>query len=548
MSPFSTHPLVFACFCFYVFYFKTIWTLVSTIFPPPNADANCYVFDCSNTDSMVGGSMVEQQSASTANAAADTEGESAPTTMNAADAEAARKGTRMGNTCDFPAHTVSLYLDTYGCDACNICGDGFHYNPSSLGVNMMNILDTWYDCAYVEAASRQGFFAPDSCAAFARVAHDACDCIPLIVVDGDSSGTNTESASTTTDELVVIEVEEDEDSDVVVILDGTVDDTTGDTDRDSSVVNADPSCSAHSDCAGLEGECCPSPEGTMLGCCDRVAVVDPNQDETNDEDTPSTSTPPTEAPVEADATTMTESPTVLSLALVEAITTTSPTMDPTTKAPPVDEDTDAIATCVICPPGSTVNPDGVIEEPDGVIPVMSCAEVETIGTSGAIKDPEFCAAIQRAASGPCCGIESIATTASPSPYPTSMPNDLLTSKEPLDLDYCQPCGNDGVKIMSEASFDVVVSVPTQGMWTCAELQQAGEDGTLDNNGICPIVQNAASTPCCVASGPTSSPTVASNVDDNTNSVSAAPTAMITNTAVVATVGAVTAVLVGTNYF
>ena len=50
-------------------------------------DDNCYVFDCGNTAVAGGG-----------------------------------RGSKVGNTCDFPAHGVSLYLDTYGCPPCDLCG------------------------------------------------------------------------------------------------------------------------------------------------------------------------------------------------------------------------------------------------------------------------------------------------------------------------------------------------------------------------------------------------------------------------------------------
>mmetsp|Transcript_21866 Transcript_21866/g.47352 ORF Transcript_21866/g.47352 Transcript_21866/m.47352 type:complete len:172 (+) Transcript_21866:1-516(+) len=45
-----------------------------------------------------------------------------------------------------------------------------------------------------------------------------------------------------------------------------------------------PLCSAHNDCAGLEGQCCPNPEGVYLTCClGNSAPVDMGGDTMTDE-------------------------------------------------------------------------------------------------------------------------------------------------------------------------------------------------------------------------------------------------------------------------
>merc|ERR1712166_1071334 len=62
-----------------------------------------------------------------------------------------------------------------------------------------------------------------------------------------------------------------------------------------------------------------------------------------------------------------------------------------------------------------------------------------------------------------------------------------------DDNYCTPCGEN--KIMTASFYNEDVSVPTQGLFTCLELQKLGDEGTLDTNGICALVQSSAQVPC-----------------------------------------------------
>lgn len=124
-------------------------------------------------------------------------------------------------------------------------------------------------------------------------------------------------------------------------------------------------------------------------------------------------------------------------------------------------------------------------------------------------------------------------------------------EEEINNDYCKPCGDDSGKIISEDLYDVEVSVPTQGFFSCLELKKLAEDGTLDFNGICSLVQSSVQSPCCVADGPTfapSQPLAISKLEgeiDDSSSFSIITAARSATTAAAVLVAAV--LVVGTDF-
>mmetsp|Transcript_49268 Transcript_49268/g.50044 ORF Transcript_49268/g.50044 Transcript_49268/m.50044 type:complete len:169 (-) Transcript_49268:167-673(-) len=52
-----------------------------------------------------------------------------------------------------------------------------------------------------------------------------------------------------------------------------------------------------------------------------------------------------------------------------------------------------------------------------------------------------------------------------------------------------------IQLWRHPFHDEHISVPTQGLFTCLELQQLGKEGTLDTNGICALVQSSSQVPC-----------------------------------------------------
>lgn len=141
--------------------------------------------------------------------------------------------------------------------------------------------------------------------------------------------------------------------------------------------------------------------------------------------------------------------------------------------------------CEICPGGS-LNPDGVIFMPGSQDIV--CSEVEEAGMDGSIVGDELCKAVQEQAAGPCCGVVTDGDVGEDAPAE----------------EMCTLCGYGKIETIPSAQ----VMVPTQGIFSCEDLKMMGEEGVLDENGICLLVQLSARTPCgCVADGPTMSPTM-----------------------------------------
>jgi len=146
------------------------------------------------------------------------------------------------------------------------------------------------------------------------------------------------------------------------------------------------------------------------------------------------------------------------------------------------------AICSICPDG-VANPDGMLSMPGSKN--ISCSEIETAGLDGSIVGEELCEAVRDRAAGPCCGVAV-----------SSVEEDIAT--EPPAEASCSLCGP-GKTFTNDIS--TLVSVPTQGIYSCGELIEMGKKGTLDENGICLLVQLSANTACgCVAEGPTMAPT------------------------------------------
>ncbi|KAL3908144.1 MAG: hypothetical protein SGILL_008596, partial [Bacillariaceae sp.] len=79
----------------------------------------------------------------------------------------------IGNTCDFPVSSMSVYLDTYGCPPCNVCGDnGTMMSPETA----VRILNNTYECGYIQDVSMMGFFTEASCQYFSSVVEGPCEC------------------------------------------------------------------------------------------------------------------------------------------------------------------------------------------------------------------------------------------------------------------------------------------------------------------------------------------------------------------------------------
>mmetsp|Transcript_9480 Transcript_9480/g.23264 ORF Transcript_9480/g.23264 Transcript_9480/m.23264 type:complete len:646 (+) Transcript_9480:377-2314(+) len=144
--------------------------------------------------------------------------------------------------------------------------------------------------------------------------------------------------------------------------------------------------------------------------------------------------------------------------------------------------------CNICPEGMS-DPDGVIVLPGGE--ETSCSDVEAAGSNGRIVDASLCEVFQKRAAGPCCG----------APVDVVFDDKTVENEAPAD-EFCTICGPDKTHT-DDTNF---VSVPTQGIYSCQELIAMGQNGTLDENGICVLVQLSAKIPCgCVADGPTATP-------------------------------------------
>ena len=138
--------------------------------------------------------------------------------------------------------------------------------------------------------------------------------------------------------------------------------------------------------------------------------------------------------------------------------------------------------CNICADG-TSNADGIVTMAEGTD--ISCSELETAGMDGSIVGEELCEAVQNRAAVPCCGV------------------DLVEEIETPPVDACTLCGPGKTQTIASK----LVSVPTQGIFSCEELIELGRDGSLDEKGICLLVQLSAQTPCgCVVDGPTTAPT------------------------------------------
>jgi hypothetical protein len=78
-----------------------------------------------------------------------------------------------GNTCTFPVSSMSLYLDTYGCPPCNLCGvNGTMMSPETS----VRVLNNTYQCGYIQDVSSMGFFTEASCQYFSSAVETACQC------------------------------------------------------------------------------------------------------------------------------------------------------------------------------------------------------------------------------------------------------------------------------------------------------------------------------------------------------------------------------------
>ena len=318
-------------------------------------DGNCYNFDCGNTVLAGNG-----------------------------------RGSMAGNTCSLPAHSVGLYLDTFGCPPCYLCGDDrVMMDPAST----LEIFNITYQCAYVQDVALQGFFTVDSCNYFARIANEPCGCSEPVTPTDPVMPTEPVMPSETVmpTDMVMPSMAGNETDDVEMTLDMETDDFSGELPEEET-----------DDFSGEIPE-----EGTE---------------------------------------------------------------------------------CNICP-GGVADPDGIIVMPGGE--ETSCSEADAAGLNGSIGGAESCEIFQEMAAGPCCG----------APVDVVIDKQIVESEAPKD-DFCSICGPNKTHT-DDTNF---VSVPTQGIYSCRELIAMSHNGTLDENGICVLVQLSAQTPCgCVADGPTEAP-------------------------------------------
>mmetsp|Transcript_13646 Transcript_13646/g.31823 ORF Transcript_13646/g.31823 Transcript_13646/m.31823 type:complete len:667 (+) Transcript_13646:143-2143(+) len=319
----------------------------------------CYVFDCGNTQQALNGS-----------------------------------GARTGDTCRFPAQSMALFRDTYGCPSCNLCdptGDAVLDPGTSMAMTdpegsiYIPLFAATYECSYVQFISSQGVLTPETCTGLAFYAQEPCGCTAVAI--------------------------------------------------------------------------------------------------------------PTEPPVESPTVEPTDSPvTPIIEAPVSAGGSVTDTGEPDKPEAPENF-------CKICPNGVSL-PDGVITMPGSDSSDIACSEVDTAGMAGSIVGEVLCEEVQKLAAGPCCGVAIDEDETPPVPAPADEGED----EEP-NPDYCTLCGPG--KIHTEDSK--YVSVPTQGIYTCQRLLDMGKKGTLDENGICLLVQTSAQTPCgCVPDSPTPAPTDSSD--------------------------------------
>lgn len=90
----------------------------------------------------------------------------------------------IGNTCEFPVSTMTLYLDTYGCPPCNLCGkNGTMMSPETS----VRVLNNTYQCGYIQDVSLMGFFTDASCQYFSSVVGSPCQCDDGLLVTSNAT-------------------------------------------------------------------------------------------------------------------------------------------------------------------------------------------------------------------------------------------------------------------------------------------------------------------------------------------------------------------------
>ena len=352
---------------------------------------------------------------------------------------------KTGNTCDNSAHTVALYLDTYGCPSCSLCGER-HEITSDTNIMLFN---TTYEWSYVAEVSIQGIFTPDSCKYFSETAQVPCGCTNIMVDN---------IVETTADTTTDIEGDKDSDLDVGDFIEtgnsGNMID--GDIEPPLSNITAE-ACSANSAYSRLSDDCCPTTSGERLGCCSE-SIATASDTDTNTIAitgilTPTPTIPPSDASIaiknkapsvvpvvnkgapsltsvvvdttaaptvalvdNRDITTHlpntpapSAAPIIVDPVVPEVRTTKNPTNGPITKAP-VTADT----VCSICffEDSDVPNPDGMISIPGSSgngTSEISCEEAARLSSALGVGD-ELCVAIQREAAASCCGIVVEANT------------------------------------------------------------------------------------------------------------------------------------------
>jgi hypothetical protein len=146
-----------------------------------------------------------------------------------------------------------------------------------------------------------------------------------------------------------------------------------------------------------------------------------------------------------------------------------------------------VEVCNPCPNGELVSPDGLIILP-GQTDHISCSELESAGKNGIIPSA-VCPAVQDLAAVPCCGVEGDQ-------------DDVTGEVDTQDLEgFCNPCGPD----REITKFDGMVSIPTEGVFSCQELTLMGRAIEQDQD-WCVLIRPFVQTPCgCRSTFPTMAP-------------------------------------------
>jgi hypothetical protein len=444
---------------------------------------------------------------------------------------------KVGNTCDYPVFPLSLYLDTYGCPTCNLCdiSDGMTLPDSTI---MVAGSDTAYVCSTVAEIAGLGFFTTDTCKYFANLATDSCGCISS---SASSITYFTIAAIDAIDAIDAADADADVDVDAAAVDRTSAPVVTAAVDSTSAPVadTIDPTM-APVDAATSDPTTAPvvatTNDPTM------APVVAATSDPTT-APVVATTNDPTTAPVVAATSDPTSTPVAAtndptSAPVAAAVDSTSaPVSDPPTPAPIVPEVTTEAPTAdspqktdapivVVAADAATDDEendypvgniteifeglDDAFEGPDGTdTPSYPMIEPPVIITQEEIDDGVIIdepsvldtGTYDATAENDDISSRNDVTTGDSIDRTSTTNNDEEDDAEQEQVDdinvygmnnYCSPCGP-RKNVFSSKYDDNEVSIPTQGIFTCKELNEVAKQRSF--NPICSLVQLAANVPC-----------------------------------------------------